>query len=136
MKSVAKTIFKSASLRILHKGIFFQLLCHRIAIAFNIPEDKERNGSNCFDVCLLVILTKATTAFSYGRRDVVTGYIRIDFQSVSSEEEVHVQVTAQHSLSVLVSGVRLRLLTTSYYSVCLFDNCDHSFLRSCRLIEG
>ena len=84
-----------------------------------IPEYKERNESNCFDVCLLVILTKAMMSFSYGRGDGVTGYIRMDFQSVSSKVEVHVQVTVQHSLSLLVSGVRLGLLTTSYYSVCL-----------------
>jgi hypothetical protein len=97
VKSVAKTIFKFASVRILHKAIFFRLLFevrYRINITFKIPEDKERNGSNCFGVCLLVILTKAMVAFSYGRRDGATGYIRIDFQSVSSEEEeIHIQVT-------------------------------------------
>jgi hypothetical protein len=136
---VAKTIFKFVSVRICIKVFFFQLLIevlHRINIAFKIPEYKERNGSNCFDVCLLVIPTKAMTAFLYGRRDGVTEYIKIDFQIVSSEEEVHIQITVQQSLSVLVSGIRPELLTDSYYSVCLSDCRGHSFLIPCRLIAG
>ena len=64
----------------------------------------------------------------------VTGHIRVDFQSVSSEEKVHVQVTVQQRLSLLVSGVRLGLLNTSYYSVS--DYRGHSCLRPCRLIAG